>query len=722
MAIPHLSPDTPGTDASPAVAADAADVAFARATALAEHSTDIIAISTLDDGVSWVSPSVERVLGYAPDRVLGRCPSEIVHADDLAPLIASFQTVIADPAVSQPVEVRALHADGTYVWFECTINNRLDDPVVSGLVLSLHNIDARRRSEERLRASELRTRAILETAADAIITIDEQGTIQTFNGAAERIFGASAEAVIGRGYRDFIPTAWAARLISDLREGVDLATEPVETIVRRATGEEFPARISLSKVDVDGHIFYTAILRDITRQKVTERALEQMARYDDLTGLPNRHLLIDRIEDAIRRARRHGGVVGVMFLDLDRFKLVNDSLGHDVGDSLLTLVAYRLRTIVREEDTVARLGGDEFVVLCNGLADVGALTDVAVRLADVLRAPFSVGNDEVFVTASIGISIWDGGDETALELLRYADTAMYRAKEHGRARFELFDERMQSLVMARLDVESALRYALQRDELRAYYQPIVELGDGRPTHLEALARWDRPNTGIVSPNDFIHIAEDTGLIVPIGEWMLRQAMTDCVRWQDIAPGVGVAVNVSGRQLNTGNFRDVVASALLESGLTPGLLTLEITESVLLEDAERTLHVLEELRALGIRIALDDFGTGFSSLTYLHTLPIDELKIDQSFVRSLEAKVTENTLLQMIIHLGSAFGLRVVAEGVDSELKLHVLQQLGCCFGQGFLFAQPQPLDTVLSALEAANGNGEPRARPGDLYAPVTSSS
>ena len=719
MAVPHLSPDTPLADSR-----NALDVTHvARATALAEHSNDVVAISTLDNGVSWVSPAAERVLGYAPDQILGRCPSELVHPDDLVPLIASFQTVIADPTVTQPVEVRVLHADGRQLWFECTIDNRIDDPVIGGLVLNLHNIDARRRSEERLRASELRTRAILETAADAIITIDEHGTIQTFNGAAERIFGAAADAVIGRGYRDFIPTVWAARLIGDLRDGVDLATEPVETIVRRATGEEFPARISLSKVDVDGHVFYTAILRDITRQKVTERALEQMARYDDLTGLPNRHLLIDRIEDAIRRGRRHGGVVGVMFLDLDRFKLVNDSLGHDVGDSLLTLVAYRLRTIVREEDTVARLGGDEFVVLCNGLADVGALTDVAVRLADVLRAPFSVGNDEVFVTASIGISIWDGGDETALELLRYADTAMYRAKEHGRARFELFDERMQALVMARLDVESALRYALQRDELRAYYQPIVELGNARPTHMEALARWDRPNTGIVSPNDFIHIAEDTGLIVPIGEWMLRQATNDCVGWQSIAPGVGVAVNVSGRQLNSGSFRDVVASALIESGLAPGLLTLEITESVLLEDADRTMQVLNELRALGIRIALDDFGTGFSSLTYLHTLPIDELKIDQSFVRSLETEVTENTLLQMIIHLGSAFGLRVVAEGVDSELKLHVLQQIGCRYGQGFLFAQPEPLDAVLARFESAQcGSDRACARHGELYAPLTSSS
>jgi diguanylate cyclase (GGDEF)-like protein/PAS domain S-box-containing protein len=690
MAVPHLSPERPPIDVTE----------LARATALSEHSTDIVAISTIDNGVSWVSPAAERVLGISASDVIGRCPSDIVHADDLPALIESFNTVIADPSVTQPVEVRGRRSDGSYQWFECTITNRIADPVVQGLVLSLHDIDARRRSEERLRASELRVRAILETAADAIVTIDDDGIIQTFNRAAERIFGAPVMSVVGRHYRDFIPTAWATRLISDLRDGVDLASEPVETIVRRASGEEFPARISLSKVDVDGHVFYTAILRDITRQKVTERALEQMAMYDELTGLPNRRLLIDRIEDAIRRGRRHGGVVGVMFLDLDRFKLVNDSLGHDVGDSLLTLVAYRLRTVVREEDTVARLGGDEFVVLCNGLADVGALTDVAVRLADVLRSPFSVGDDEVFVTASIGISLWDGGDETALELLRYADTAMYRAKDHGRARFELFDARMQALVMARLDVESALRYALEREELCAYYQPIVALGTGRPTHLEALVRWNRPNTGLVNPNDFIHIAEDTGLIVPIGEWMLRRATTDCVGWQGEAPDVGVAVNVSGRQLNTGNFRDVVAGALADSGLPPGLLTLEITESVLLEDAQRTLLVLEELRALGVRIALDDFGTGFSSLTYLHILPIDELKIDQSFVRSLEAEVTENTLLQMIIHLGRAFGLRVVAEGVDSELKLHVLGQLGCHFGQGFLFARPEPLDTVRARFRA----------------------
>ncbi len=692
-----------------------------RVTALTENAIDIVAIAGVDSGLEWVSPAVERVLGYRAADLVGRCAADIIHPDDLGEMIEAFTTSLGDASISRPVELRVLHAEGSFRWFECTATNRLEDEDIRGIVLSLHDIDARRRSEDALRASESRTRSILETAGDAIISADEHGVIEVFNREAERIFGVAAESVIGSSFRKLLPPSALDRLRQEFSRGSELGTygreftgEPIEMITARASGDEFPARISMATTRVNDRVLYTAIVRDITKQKVTERALEQMALYDELTGLPNRRLLLDRMNEAVVRARSREQVVGIMFLDLDRFKLVNDSLGHDVGDTLLMLVAYRLRTAVREEDTVARLGGDEFVVLCDGLDDIDALTDHALRIADALRTPFQVGDNDVFVTASIGISVWNGGAETALELLRYADTAMYRAKDHGRDRFEVFDERMQALVSARLDVESALRYALERNELCAFYQPIVALATGRPTHLEALARWNRPNRPVVNPNDFIHIAEDTGLIVPIGEWMLRQATADCAGWQEIAPGVGVSVNVSGRQFEAGDFTAIVGSALEDSGLAPSLLTLEITESVLLDDAERTLGALQDLRALGIRIALDDFGTGYSSLTYLHRLPIDELKIDQSFVRGLEARVTENTLLQMIVHLGRAFHLQVVAEGVDSELKLRVLQQLGCHFGQGFLFARPAPLGNVLSQFDSTvfeDGVDAPAVRP-----------
>jgi predicted signal transduction protein with EAL and GGDEF domain len=362
---------------------------------------------------------------------------------------------------------------------------------------------------------------------------------------------------------------------------------------------------------------------------------------------------------------------------------------------LLVDVAERLWSGAGQGNTVARLGGDEFVVLCDEVHDIDEITDLAGRLDEALRAPFVLDADEVMLTASIGIAVWTGGDDPADELVRHADAAMYRAKDRGRGRIELFDERMQTLVSTRLDLESALRRAIDRDELVAYYQPIVAFASGRTAHMEALVRWKRPGEQLVPPDQFIAIAEETGLIHPIGEWMLRRAAHDCAEWQDVAPGVGVSVNVSPRQFDSHSVVDAVEGALRETGLAPELLGLEITESVLVDDADETIALLEELKSLGVRIALDDFGTGYSSLTYLHRLPIDELKIDRSFVAVLEEEGSDLVLLQIMVQLGRAFDLKVVAEGIDTDRKLRRIQQLGCHFGQGFLFARPAPFEQVM---------------------------
>ncbi len=669
--------------------------AQARVSALGEHSSDVVAITSVESGLLWVSPSIERTLGYAPADLVGGCAADLIHPDDLPAMIAQFGAVVECPGGAASVELRARSRDGEYRWFECTVTNRLNDDALRGIVLSLHDIDGPRRSALALQASETRLRSILETAGDAIITIEEDGTIASFNRAAERIFGVAANDVIGRSCYALLPRSTPAATMSEARGAIS-DDDPVVLTIARANGEEFTARVTLSQATLDDRVVYTAIVRDISKQKAAEQELEKLALYDALTGLPNRRLLVDRLDAAIARGRRHGSAIAVMFLDLDRFKLVNDSLGHDVGDRLLVLVAQRLSDTVREIDTVARLGGDEFVILCEELPDRAAVTELALRIEDALSSPFVIAADEVFATGSIGIALWEDGPESAHDLLRFADTAMYRAKEHGRARFELFDERMQALVTARLDLESALQHALNRDELRTHYQPVVDLESGRATHFEALARWDRAGTGMIGPSDFIGIAEETGLIVPIGEWILRRAVLDCASWQTTEPGVGVSVNVSARQLNGSGLHMTAQLALADSGLAPELLTLEITESVLLDDTESILKVLGELRALGVRIALDDFGTGYSSLTYLHRLPIDELKIDQSFVETLATAEPDNRLLETIIHLGAAFDLRVVAEGIDSEQKLATLRELGCRFGQGYLFARPAALADLLA--------------------------
>ncbi|MDQ1384355.1 MAG: hypothetical protein QOG65_1734, partial [Actinomycetota bacterium] len=345
--------------------------------------------------------------------------------------------------------------------------------------------------------------------------------------------------------------------------------------------------------------------------------------------------------------------------------------------------------------------------------DIDDISDRAGRLDQVLRAPFALGDEEVMLTASIGIAVWNGGDEQADELVRHADAAMYRAKDRGRGRVELFDEPMQTQVSARLALESALRRAIDRDELVAYYQPIVAFTSGRPTHLEALVRWQRPDVELVPPDVFIGIAEETGLIHPIGEWMLNRAAHDCAGWQRLAPGVGVSVNVSPRQFDSPSIVEAVAGVLRDTGLAPELLGLEITESVLLGDADETVGLLHELKALGVRVALDDFGTGYSSLTYLQRLPIDELKIDRTFLAVLEDEDADLNLLQMMIQLGRAFDLKVVAEGIDTDRKLRRIQRLGCHFGQGYLFARPAPFDQVMARFLDSSA-----LRAGELWRPA----
>jgi diguanylate cyclase (GGDEF)-like protein/PAS domain S-box-containing protein len=686
-----------GVDVVALMTYDIADLVDARthAAALSQHSSDVVAIAGPDSGLAWVSPAVEEMLGYPVDAMIGKCAVDLVHPDDVDAVVSRFLTVGGDPSVTPTVELRLLRSDGDYRWFQCSLANRLDDPDVRGIVMSMHDIHARRCSEDALRMSELRMRSILETAADAIVTSDDTGTIIEFNQAAERMFRRSASDMIGRLYYEILgPKAgnkmWPRRAIDAARSGI-----PMEIVTQRADGEAFEARISISRTSLDGRTLITAILRDVTQEKETARVLEQRGLYDDLTGLASRKLLIDRLEESVRRARRRRTFVGVVLLDVDRFKHVNDSLGHDVGDALLVQIAQRLQAGAGETNTVARLGGDEFVVLCDEVGDIDEVSDHAHRLDELLRAPFTLDGVELMLTASIGIAMWNGGDEPADELVRHADAAMYRAKDRGRGRIELFDEPMQAQVSERLALESALRRAIDRDELVSYYQPIVAFTSGRATHLEALVRWQRPDD-LVPPDQFISIAEETGLINEIGEWMLDRAAHDCAAWQEVAPGVGVSVNVSPRQFDSHSIVDAVARVLRDTGLAPELLGLEITESVLLGDADETVGLLHELKALGVRVALDDFGTGYSSLTYLQRLPIDELKIDRTFLAVLEDEDSDLNLLQMMIQLGRAFDLQVVAEGIDTDRKLRRIQRLGCHFGQGFLFARPAPFDQVMA--------------------------
>jgi diguanylate cyclase (GGDEF)-like protein len=463
-------------------------------------------------------------------------------------------------------------------------------------------------------------------------------------------------------------------------------------VYRRRLGAPTPAEESL----LARFVHLTAIA--IERAEATA-TLAQLALHDSLTGLPNRTLLFDRLEHALRRAARRTTPVAVLFLDLDRFKVVNDSLGHDAGDALLVGVAHRLQEAVRPGDTVARFGGDEFVVLCDRVRDVDEAARVATRLVEVLREPFPVGAGEVVVSASIGISLSGRRADTATRLLRDADTAMYRAKERGGAGHHVFDHALHDRAVGRLRLEGALRRALEREELQVAYQPQIELSTGEPVAVEALVRWDHPARGVVPPAQFVPLAEETGLIIPIGAWVLERACADLVP-HDLA----VSVNLSGRQLAQRDLIPTVQQILRATGLPPERLCLEVTESVLIDDTDAAHAALVALRDLGVRLSIDDFGTGWSSLSYLKRFPFDELKIDQSFVTGLGATDSDEAIVAATIDMAHALGLVVAAEGVEGEEQLRVLTRLGCDRAQGFHIARPAPVQHLASRLAAVRAS------------------
>jgi diguanylate cyclase (GGDEF)-like protein/PAS domain S-box-containing protein len=431
-------------------------------------------------------------------------------------------------------------------------------------------------------------------------------------------------------------------------------------------------------------------------RKEFEAQLAYQAHHDPLTGLPNRALFLEFLMLALARARRYHTTVAVLFLDLDRFKLVNDSLGHDAGDALLVSLSERLRGVLRPGDTVARFGGDEFTVLCEDLSGAGArhqAIEVAERLLEVMEQPFLFEGEEQFLGASIGISLGATGDERPDDMLRDADSAMYRAKERGKGRWEVFDEAMRESAIARLEIENSLHRAIERGEFRLFYQPIIALNEARCVGAEALVRWQHPERGLVPPYEFINLAEETGMIVRMGEWVLNEACRQGARWKAERPDAepfSVAVNLSGRQLAHPGLANQVRNALEESGFDAPLLSLEITESVLMEDAEATIVAIKALKALGVRLSIDDFGTGYSSLGYLRRFPVDFVKVDRSFVDGLGTEAEDSAIVAAVVSLGHALGLRVIAEGVETELQLAELVALGCDDAQGFFFAPPQP--------------------------------
>jgi diguanylate cyclase (GGDEF)-like protein/PAS domain S-box-containing protein len=567
------------------------------------------------------------------------------------------------------------------------------------------------RQNRELRRSEERFQSLVRNSIDVQLIADAGGRITYESAAVERVRGYRPEERIGRNILDDVhpdDREWAAQMVRDVARlpGAQVAAE---VRVRHADGSwlviEAVAKNLLDDPAVGGVVVN---YRDVTARKSLEDELKRQAFHDSLTGLANRALFADRLQHAISRAERTPTELAVLFVDLDDFKTVNDSLGHSEGDLLLIAVADRLRAGVRAGDTIARMGGDEFAILIEDPIAGETPVDVGLRMLAQLEPPFAHGGKEIFVHASIGVATTRSRDHTADEVLRNADVAMYTAKSNGKNRLEVFEPGMHTAALTRQALKGDLERALERGEFRLLYQPIVRLGGGRLSGVEALLRWQHRDRGTVAPADFIPVAEETGLILPLGRWVLEHACAQAAAWNAISShAITMSVNVSGRQLQQPAFAAEVAEVLASTGLAPELLTLELTESVLMQDAEAAIAMLVDLKSLGVRLAIDDFGTGYSSLNYLRRFPIDELKIDRSFVASLDDGPTQSAVVLSILRLGETLHLETVAEGIEEPSQLAVLRDLGADLGQGYLFARPLDVGAMTDLIESDAPLGEP---------------
>jgi diguanylate cyclase (GGDEF)-like protein/PAS domain S-box-containing protein len=651
----------------------------------------------------FVNERWQEITGFDADDALGRNWQSIIHPDDRAVMAEQWA---ASGALGQPFRgmVRVVRPDGAVRWVMSATEPLFDErEMLTGHVGTLDDITERltaQRDTERLSD-------IVEATSDLVVISDRDSRLIYMNGAARRFFGLAVDASLEAfDFKPFTPQWSQERYANETRPALrDHGIWSGEFAYFHDGFEVSVSALFLAHHDADGRIeFVSSVTRDISERKAFEQRLEYQATHDPLTGLPNRTLFLDRLELALARRRRSNRPVAVLFCDVDHFKVVNDSLGHGAGDRLLVALAERLRDALRPGDTVARFGGDEFVILCDELASEHDAIAIAERANHAVHVPLTVESTEVFAAMSIGIAFANADTEPE-SMIRDADAAMYLAKERGRGRYEIYDERMRSTLVERLDIETALRRALHRHELRVVYQPTIDLESGLIVGVEALLRWEHPEKGPLVPSDFIDVAEETGLIVPIGMWVVEQACRQAQRWQAARPDgepIFVSANLSGRQLDTGALIDNVADILERTGLDPSLLGLEITESVVMRDPEASTTLLRALKDLGVRLAVDDFGTGYSSLAYLRRFPVELLKVDRAFVNGLDAETgdaEDRAIVAAVVSLAHTLGMKAIAEGVETKEQLRELRALGCDMAQGFLIAKPltaHDLDEMLA--------------------------
>jgi diguanylate cyclase (GGDEF)-like protein/PAS domain S-box-containing protein len=699
----------------------------------------------------YVSPQVEEILGYSPeewmeDRELW---AERLHPDDRERVLEQETRMAAGDGGGQPIDYRMITREGAVVWF---LDEAVLEPDAEGTPIwhgVFYDITERKIAEQELRRAAAQQAVVARLGRHALQDADptrlakeavplmteiegveaacvwEAGRegrrlhlsagLEQSGGGAERRASAARDSHVGAALESglhVIVDDWSSERRFSMPPALRVLGVRSSLAVPIA-GRERPFGVldvhstepsRFTPQDVHFAQASANVLADALERHRADEALRHRVLHDSLTGLPNRLNFVDSLRDALRRGIASGSPVGVLFLDLDHFKLINDSIGHHAGDELLQAVAPRLRAHLRPGDIVARFGGDEFGILVDRLTDEDEALAIADRVAGAFSEPYAMGGADHFLTASIGIAVARPAGREPVDpelLIRDADAAMYRAKERGRGRCEVFDAAMRARAVRRLETERELRHALDRDELQLRYQPVVALGSGEIVGLEALVRWDHPERGLLDPGEFVSIAEDSGLIEPIGRWVQETACRQALGWHELRPDqrpLDVAVNLSARQVAHRDLAGSVREILARTGLDPVNLRLEVTESVLVEESARATATLEALSEIGVRLVLDDFGTGYSSLAYLNRFPFDALKIDRSFVEGLGLEQERTAIVEAVIGMARALSLDAIAEGVENEAQLSELRRLGCDFAQGHLFSRPLEPQKVTALL------------------------
>ena len=674
--------------------------------ALFRYAPDIVMVLDPDGFVLFASPSAELALGDSIRQSVDREARLSFHPDDDAQAMAWFERALALPDEGVSFEARVRHRNGVWLWWEITVTNLLAHASVSGLVLNARDVTWRKDAESLLRESEERFRSLVQHGSDLTMLVSEQGTVSFITPSSLRILGVPPAELEGRSDFAWIGLADSARfdeLLAQSRRQTEPAG-PIVVVVRHADGSARELQLIATALTGDRPVQGIVVnAHDVTERRTLEQQLLHRAFHDPLTGLPNRILFDERLVAARRRSRTNGTSFAVIFLDLDDFKAINDSLGHGAGDQLLGTIADRLSALARPEDTVARIGGDEFTILIEDIRGAGGAEALAERVIRRLREPVSVNGQEVMVTPCLGIAVATPEDVDGRDLLGEADLAMYAAKARGKGQQVLYREHMSSPAWARLQIQDELRRAIPEDQLRVHFQPQIELATGRVIEFEALVRWEHPSRGLILPHEFLPVAEETGLIVPLGQVVLRQACALAVAWNRQRRGRGqddltIGVNLSARQFLHPALVEDVAGVLSETGLAGRLLRLEVTESVALNDFAATVRTMRDLRQLGTRLAIDDFGTGYSGLNYLRECPIDTIKIDRSYIGGLGSDSSDTAMIHAVMAFATTLGLEVCAEGIEREEQVRQLRSVGCQRGQGFYFSGPLPGETITAML------------------------